>query len=132
MTHTEAQQLLGVLVGATTGWTNAADETFVSYTNAIAGLDLDVATFTVDRIVRTWDEPRRPPIATILAAYRSEMRRLELERPTLEAAVGLPVSVGEGRRIAARAYQAECQRRGREPNERVMDRMLGLIGNDDT
>lgn len=139
MTHTDAEQLLGLLVGGTTGWGQASDETIVLYTRALCAFRDDTAAYdAVHQIIDTWSEARRPPIAAINAAYTDVMRRQQMTRPALPTAGGV-VSLDEGRRIAARAYAAECERRpdddplirrrfrSREPRASVLNAFLGLV-----
>lgn len=131
MNRHDAEHILGTLVGGTAGWSNATDETFQLYTRHIEQLDdPTIARHAVDQIVATWDEQRRPPIAHVRTTYREHARRQALEQPTIRPYIE-QIAVPEGRKIAARAYTAECERHGRQPNMLLLDAMLGLVPGDD-
>jgi len=141
MTHAEAEQLLGILVGGTSGWTSAADETFQVYTNQMSTLrDVELAAEAVEQLIRTWTDARRPSVAAIFSAYRDCARRHEMDRPALPPVHGRIPPLDEGRRIAAQAYANECAARpvddalvasgwrSHEPSSRTVDSLLGIIG----
>lgn len=139
MTHREAEIILGTLVGGTGGWNSASDETLTIYTEQISTLhDFDIAMRAVEQIIRTWTEPRRPPVAHLFDQYRVEQRRQIMDTPAISGPPSRIVSVTEGRQIAARAYAAECRRRdpdtdvhirsgfrSNEPNPDFLDRIIG-------
>ncbi len=123
--------LLGRLMGLTSGWDNAPDLTIDSYSDEIAAwTDLEAATQAIDEIINTWDRSTRPTFGVLQRAYQGARRRIVLERPTLTSAAGLPLSIAEGRQIAARAYADERRRQGKEPNWEFFDRFAGLVRTD--
>ena len=141
MTHSEAEQLLGLLAGATSGWANAPDDTFRTYTRQLTTLsDPALALEAVEHIIATWTEPRRPPVAVVFGAYNTVAKRHAMERPALPPPSHNLVSVPEGRKVAARAYTEACARRtpddihivsgfrSTEPSQRMLDGFLGLVG----
>ena len=141
MNPSEAQSLLGLLIGGTPGWTNAPDETLIIYTTKLQGLnDTQTAHTAIMHLIDTWDQPRRPPVATLLATYQTIVRRNAMARPTLGAAPHTVLELDEGRRVAARAYAQECAARPHddihvmsgwrttEPSPKTLDALLGIIG----
>lgn len=127
MTSEEALTLLGLLVGATTGWDHAADSTFDEYQRQFEMLDSAAAGHAaVQAVVKTWDRPVRPPWAAVYREYLAACRREIMDHKQLPGTDGLIVSPAEGRQIAARAYAAHCRRVGREPNWAYFDRMAGV------
>lgn len=144
MTQQEAEQMLGIIVGATSGWRDAPDETFQFYTRALSALrDVDVARVAVDELCATWSEARRPPVAQINAAYSTVFRREQMSRPQLPAPTAHVCTIDEGRRIAAHAYAQECERRRdddplvlsgfrkQEPSPKHLSALLGTPGEAD-
>ena len=141
MTHTEAERLLGILIGGTSGWTNAPDETLSIFLSQLCRLaDAQSAYTAIDRIVQTWGEARRPPVALILAEYQTVMRRHALEQVALNPAPSHIPTLTAGRQIAARNYHDEATSRPDDdihvlsgwrktgPSPRTLDALLGIIG----
>lgn len=130
MSEDEAQRILSVLVGATSGWQNAPDETFRFYLAQIGTLkDVEAAQAAAHEVGRTWTEPRRPPIAELNRAYTAYLRQRAINTPTraLHASAGT-VDVAEGRRIAYAAYEQTVKAANREPRTQVIESLLGSIG----
>ncbi|MGA1037179.1 MAG: hypothetical protein ACO3VQ_05140 [Ilumatobacteraceae bacterium] len=123
MDKEQATMLVGYLVGATTGWN---DEAVVIYVDELMRHNEYSAMETAVRnIAVTWREPRRPPIAVILDAYRSELaKRQSAALPP--ARNGQRVSVREGLQIAQKAYEGEMRRRGKEPDPKRVAKWFGL------
>lgn len=123
MDKDQATMLVGYLVGATTGWN---DEAVVVYVDEfMRHNDYNVMENTVRNIARTWREPRRPPIAVILEAYRAELsKRQNAALPPSRG--GRTVSVAEGLQIAQAAYEGEMRRRGKEPDPKRVAKWFGL------
>jgi hypothetical protein len=141
MTHDHAQQILGILVGGTGGWNSASDETLAIYAEQISTLEhFDIAAQAVYEIIGTWTDARRPPVAVVYAAYRSEARREAMTTPQLTGGSSQIITAAEGRRAAAFAYAKECAKRldsdplivagdrTNQPSESVIDSLLGSIG----
>ena len=125
----EAEYCLGLLVGGTGGWNSATDETLAIYLTAIQQLeDPVICQSSVEEIVMTWSEQRRPPIAKVIELYRNESRRQLMDRPQLTGPQGATIDAKEGRKIAAAAYAKQCKIDGREPNWIRFDRLLGSAG----
>lgn len=138
MTESECYEVLSPLIVETTGWDERSIESVV--TRMLSWSDQAAAVEAMTSVVDSWAEARRPPWAVLSGAYRDAARRRALTVPAIEpGADGLPVSFAEGRRIAARAYKDECRRRdpatdvhiksgfrSSEPNERFLDKMLGI------
>lgn len=118
MNATEADRLLGTLIGATSGWNSATEMTVEVYKRNFQALrDHDCAEAAVYDVINTWKEARRPPWAIVLEAYRGRWREKALSQTNV-----LPLgrerilSPTEGRQVAARAYAAERAKQGKEPN----------------
>ena len=127
MTHDEAEQVLGVLVGATTGWRDAPDETFRFYLAQIKAMrDAETALEAVTEIGATWDEARRPPVSTVNGAYQRILTRRAMAMTELPAPAA--TSLERGRVIAHEAYIAECKRQGNDPRPEMVDAILAGIG----
>lgn len=124
MRDDEAVQILGLLVGVTTGWN---DEAVVAYAAEIRQQSDPAAMLVaVQHIARTWTEARRPPLGTILEQYRTELSRRQ-PAPVREIG-GRRVSPAEGIEIARRAYEDECRLLGKAPRFDLFDRIAGTIG----
>jgi hypothetical protein len=124
MNREDATMAVGYLVGATTGWN---DEAVIVYINEIEQLsDVEALNSAIRHLVSTWTEARRPPVATILDAYRSELSKRNSRRPSIESPRHRVVPVHEGIEIARRAYEDECRRQGREPNIKHFDKVVGI------
>lgn len=114
MTPEQAIQLVGYLAGGTTGWNDEAVEIYV---HEFVGMsDVAAATEACQRIVKTWDEARRPPIGAVLSAYRTAKQRLDSMRNELPRAPERGVNPRDGWEIARQAYRAERVARGRDPD----------------
>lgn len=140
----DAAGLVGALVATTTGWNDdSVDATMVLIQQRWR--DIDVATEAVNGIVNTWTRPSRPSWGTLAEAYLNAQRRRAMSVPAITpGSDGLPLTIEQGRAVAARSYAAECRRRNpetdphirsgyrtNEPSQRVLDSLLGLIGADD-
>ena len=143
MTHTEAERLLGVLAGGTSGWSSAPDETFQVYLYQFGQMaDTEAAFAAVTHIIETWGEARRPPVSAIRQAYQQILVRRAMERPALVSRSPEPVTLEQGRLIAARAYRDECAKRPARdphvlsgyrttaPSARTLNALLGSIGSE--
>lgn len=123
MRDDEAVNILGLLVGTTTGWN---DEAVVAYAAEMrTHHDPAAMLVAVQHIARTWTEARRPPLATILDAYRTELARRQ-PAPTREIG-GRRVPPEEGILIARTAYEDECRRLGKRPNDYLFDRIIRSV-----
>lgn len=120
MTSDQAAMLVGFLVAGTTGWN---DDSVVVYIDEIQKHnDYEAMGAAVRNVVRTWTEARRPPISTVLDAYRSELSRRQVPRAAITGG-GRLVPVADGIEIARKAYEQECQRLGRKPDLAKFDRI---------
>jgi len=138
MNDRDASDVMAVLVVATPGWTD-------DVVDAVLGMVADrwndpaAAHIAVQQVADTWTGYGRPPWGTLHTAYQAVVRRAALARPTLPPAPSRTVTIAEGRRIAARAYAANCATRNpdtdphirsgfrtTEPNPDFLDRLLGL------
>lgn len=124
MNREDATMAIGYLVGATTGWN---DEAVLIYINEAEMLkDTEALNTAVRNVVRTWSEARRPPMSVVLDAYRSELSRKVQSAPAL-ASGSRRVTFEEGVEIARAAYEAECRRAGRQPNDRLFNRITARL-----
>jgi hypothetical protein len=116
---------IGYLVGATTGWN---DEAVVIYINEVESLtDPDALNVAVRHVVKTWSEARRPPVSILLDAYRMELARKTTSTPALATGRQRVVPFAEGIDICRRAYEDECRRLGRQPNDKLFARITERI-----
>lgn len=123
MTEAEAFRAIGKLAGITTGWN---DDSINGYVDELIKLDdPDVLMRACTMIGRTWHEPRRPPVANIIAAYRNELLKEEKPRPLSDRVI----SPAQGVEIARKAYVAECRKQFKEPNMKFFEQVMGRIGN---
>lgn len=124
MDREQATMAVGYLCAGTTGWNDEAVLVYVAEFEKLR--DVEALQAAVNHIVSTWREARRPPVATVLDAYRSEMSRRQTV-PSLSAGRHRVVPPSEGVEIARRAYAEECRRLGREPNFDRFDRIVGSV-----
>lgn len=141
MTEDEAYRVLGTLVVETNGWDEPAIERTAE--RMMKWHDPLAAAEAIETVINTWTGVGRPPWATLLGEYRTAARRHAMSAPALNVAALGTLSNAEGRKVAARAYTRECRNRApddphirsgwrtREPNQRLLDGMLGLIGGDE-
>lgn len=114
-TH-QADIIMSTIIAGTSGWQSASDETVELYVAAVRKwVDWEAAQAAATRVVETWAEARRPPIATLLDVYRDEMRKRAMSN-VRQLPGPRTVEFAEGRRIAGEAYLRQCQQDGREPN----------------
>jgi len=124
MDREHATMIVGYLVGGTTGWN---DEAVLVYVDEFAKVtDAAALETAVRRVVRTWSEARRPPIATILDAYRVELSARQPARAALPSN-GRVIPPSEGIPLARAAYDQECRRLGRTPDFDRFDRIINRI-----
>jgi hypothetical protein len=142
MTPNTATQLVGVLVTTTTGWNDdSVDATIAMMVNRWP--DEHCARNAISQVVETWTAQSRPPWAVLAAAYRDAQRRQAMNRDQLPASTGRVVTLTEGRQIGAAAYARACRERdpdidihilskfrSTEPNPKILDSLLGLIGHE--
>lgn len=121
-----AEELVGLLVGATTGWNDDSVMLYIRHMDSLA--EERAAITAVTRLVNTWTGTSRPTWGAIRAEYDREVQREMMLRAGLPASTHGVVPVPEGRIIAGDAYVAECKRQGREPNLELFARMIGAIG----
>jgi hypothetical protein len=117
MKESDAIRLAGMLAVTGHGWTDAHVEVYAAefaaeMPDAVAG------EAAVRAMIRSWDKPVRIPLGAILQQYRIEVERRAASAPRM-ISVGRVVSFEEGVEIAWRAYVAEAQRLGRQPNARL-------------
>jgi hypothetical protein len=118
----QATMAVGYLVGGTTGWN---DEAVIVYVNELEMLaDSDALNTAIKKLVTTWTEARRPPIATVLDAYRNELSRKQTASRQIEPNRRV-VPFSEGVQIAQRAYEQECVRLGRTPDLKRVAKVFG-------
>lgn len=124
----EALSALEVLVRLTTGWNEDAALSYAAKLAEFCSSSKALHAATV-RISETWKRNDRPTIAVILDQYRTEKQRLDV----LEGPPGLPsanrtIPFREGLKVARASYEAECERRGVEPNDQVFMGLTRAIG----
>ena len=122
MDKERATMLCGYLVGATTGWNDEAVTIYVSEFEKLN--DVDALGTALQNIARSWKEPRRPPIATILDQHRTELSRRSSAHTALPTTKGKQVMFSDGVEIARAAYEQECRRLGNKPDVNKFDRWL--------
>src|SRR5688500_16698055 len=108
MRREDAIELIGWLSGVTTGWNDDSVELYVLEVEKWT--DLTSATEAIERVGRTWEEMRRPPLPYLIEQYRSAVYRAESARPRLAGPP--PVPLPDGLRIAQEAYNKERAARG--------------------
>lgn len=127
MQQTEALKLVGYLAGLSNGWT---DDSIAMYAAELSQLDnYDQALAACQTVMRTWKETWKPPIGILLQAYNQEKQRKPWT-PKPELGRGPVIPVGEGLKIAWKAYADECGRQGREPNRQIFHRWAKQFGQD--
>lgn len=117
MRQTDADRVLGVLVGATGGWHEVIADEFLL--TIAAWDDVDAAERAVSRFTRPPGR-NRPTLVQLIDAYREEEQRRV-------PSGGRVVPFADGIRIAWDAYQAEARRTGREPNRALFEKYLGNL-----
>lgn len=124
MNTEDATKAVGYLVGGTTGWN---DEAVVIYVSELQQLsDPDALNAAIMHLVQTWREARRPPVATVLDAYRAELSKRQPPRQELKPG-GRRVSFQEGIKLAQSAYEQEAKRLGRTPDPRKVQKWFGAF-----
>jgi hypothetical protein len=114
MQQTDALRIVGYLAGLSSGW---SDDSIALYAAEIECLDdYDAGLHAAQTVMRSWKDTRRPPVALILDAYQAEKQRRDREVNRFAIGRGVVMPVDEGLAVAWRAYVAECQMQGREPN----------------
>jgi hypothetical protein len=136
MNTESAARLVGLLIGATTGWSDDSHGSAAAklYIERIADkwTDLVVAERAIDNIVRSWTKPSRPPWGALQREYDEQMRRAVMDRAAITPGLaGRQVPPSEGRKAAAAEYARDCKRRGKEPNWTFFDRLAGTVTDDD-
>lgn len=122
MTDDEALTILGHLIGTTTGWN---DESVARYVVELARLDNAEALRRACRtLAATWEEARRPPLATITNLYHREAMRLEA--PALPGRTRV-IPPRQGVEVARDAYVAERRRLGLPVNMDRFDAMISAV-----
>ena len=117
---------LSLIIGALGGnsWTN---ETVAIYRQQFSTVsDGDCFIRACQDVLGNWESPGKPPPRVIYDAYKSQIVRRELERPTREIEEGgrdIP-AWRDGVEIARRAYHAECAKLGKEPDDARFESML--------
>jgi hypothetical protein len=81
--------------------------------------DYDTALHAAQIVMRSWKDTRRPPVALVLDAYQTEKQRRDQEVNRFAIGRGVVMPIDQGLAVAWRAYVAECQMQGREPNRQV-------------
>lgn len=138
-----AARLVGMLVVTTTGWTDTTTDATVDlilqrWSSAEAGH------IAVNQTIESWDRQGRPPWAVLNNAYKDALRRIAMTAPALPPGDSrASISPAMGRKVAARAYAAECARRdpeqdllilsgyrSNEPNPDRLDWLLSIGKND--
>lgn len=117
---------LGIIV-ANLGGNSWTDETVVSYRQQFSTIsDGECFIRACQSVVDTWTQIAKPPPAVIREAYKAQIIRRELDRPTreLEESKDLP-SWRRGYEIARKAYVEECERQGKEPRDGQPESMVG-------
>lgn len=117
MRQSDAERVLGILVGGTSGWSDdIADEFLLTIA---AWDDVDAAERAAVRFTRPAGRAR-PRLAQLLDAYADEEQR---RIPS----GGRVVPFSEGINIAWRAYVAEARRTGKEPNRAMFAKWSAML-----
>jgi hypothetical protein len=120
------------LIYGSLGGNSWTDETVLAYRQQFSTIG-DGGCFirACQAVVKSWTQIAKPPPAVIYEAYKAEIVRRELERPTRELEEGgrNEPSWRDGIEIAWRAYVGDCERRHAEPNrarfESILARAIG-------
>jgi hypothetical protein len=123
MKLSDAARLVTILAATGHGWTDVHVETY-AHEMAREMDDAAAAEVAVRRIVREWTKTARPPIGVIVAEYRREVERRNLERAGIGPAPA-KVPYDDGIAIARQAYADERIRRGRRPDYEAFERWVG-------
>jgi len=117
MQSSESLKIVGYLAGLSSGW---SDDSVALYAAEIEMLDdYDTALHAAQTVMRSWKDTRRPPVALVLEAYNAEKQRRDREVNRFAIGRGVVMPIDQGLAVAWRAYVAECQMQGREPNRQV-------------
>lgn len=121
MNYVAAAEAIAPLVAVTPGWDDDATAAYVSELTKLG--DARILADVAADLARTWAWMRRPPLADIINAYRTESaRRTMALSPPNDDDDGCPITTGY--RIARQTYEAECRHQRREPNYREFDRIF--------
>ena len=125
MTHEETAKVMTVIHGAYPIH-EIPDETVMLWANAFARTDYGM----IRRALETWiTQQSFPPTVADLNHQMMQDRRQqarEVAYTTRPDPKEVTVSFAEGRKIARRAYVADRERRGLEPNLGYFDRAIGM------
>jgi len=114
VTEQQALALVGHLVGSTTGWN---DDSVDVYVDEVKTWDYAPGAAAVQRVVRTWQENYRPTLGYLLSVYNTELERHRAAQAELPPGPDRhAVGPAEGYEIMVRAYRAERERRGKDPD----------------
>jgi hypothetical protein len=118
MRQSDAERVLGILVGATSGWSDdIVDEMLLT----VAGWDdVQAAERAVARFTRP-DGRARPRLAQLIDAYAEEEQR------RIPYGSGRLVPFEEGIQIAWRAYVGEAHRLGKQPNRETFGQWAKIL-----
>ena len=116
MNESDAISALAHLVAGTTGWNDESVDLYVDEMAAMA--DPEALDLACRDVVRTWTEARRPPLRTVIEAYRIAVNRKSDRQLTRAPHVG--ISIGEGLKIARARYEQYHSERGTTPNANVL------------
>jgi hypothetical protein len=125
MRQSDAERVLGILVGATSGWSDdIVDEMLLT----VAGWDdVQAAERACARFTRP-DGRARPRLAQLIEAYAEEEQR------RIPYGSGRLVPFDDGIQIAWRAYVGEAHRLGKQPNRETFGQWAKILrdssGND--
>lgn len=125
----EAYRLIGELAARVGG--TMPDDKIDAYARDLSRLSSGkAATRAIRRVCDTWTGPGVPSWGVVLSQYQTEVRNEAMNTPALPSGGDKVIPPSEGRKVAARAYVAQCEREGREPSTQILDQFLGTIGDD--
>lgn len=118
----DAMTALGDLVAVTTGWNDASVQ---GYADELVKLDNGEALKRACRtLAATWEEARRPPLATITNLYHREALRMQ---PAALPGRSRVIPPRQGVEVARDAYVGERRRLGLPVNMDRFDAMIDAI-----
>jgi hypothetical protein len=108
------------LIYGSLGGNSWTDETVLAYRQQFSTIG-DGGCFirACQAVVKSWTQIAKPPPAVIYEAYKAEIMRRELhQEPRAIEEPGREIPAWrDGLAIARQAYEAECARQDREPND---------------
>lgn len=127
MIEHDAIKIVGDLVVSTTGWSDPAVDGLIDRMTR-EWPDPALAVLAVEDVIHSWTKQSRPTWAVLDQAYRSQVRRREMETPRIESRPTRLCGPADGFPIAYRAYCGEVEAQGREPKSFADFRGANPIG----